>query len=49
MHLPVAEQVWKWSYRSTDLLTAMFCLSLLMFAYVFTWTMEVAEENRSFV
>jgi hypothetical protein len=49
MHLPVAEQVWKWTYRSTDLLTAMFCLSLLMFAYVFTWTMEVAEENRSFV
>jgi hypothetical protein len=49
MHLPLAEQVWKWNFRSTDLLTAMFCLSLLMFAYVFTWTMEVAEENRSFV
>jgi hypothetical protein len=24
-------------------------LSLLMFAYLFTWTMEVAKENRSFV
>jgi hypothetical protein len=49
MHLPVAEQVWKWNFHSVNLLTLMFCLSLLMFAYAFTWTMEVAEENRSFV
>jgi len=48
-HLSVAEQVWKWDFRTMDLLAVLFCLSLLMFAYVFTWTMEVAEENRSFV
>ncbi len=49
MHLSVAEQVWKWNFRTMDLLAVLLCLSLLMFAYVFTWTMEVAEENRSFV
>jgi hypothetical protein len=48
-HLPVAEQVWKWNFRPMDLLVVLFCLSLLIFAYVFTWTMEVVEENRSFV
>jgi hypothetical protein len=48
-HLAVAEQVWKWNVHTVDLLAVLFCLSLLMFAYVFTWTMEVAEENRSFV
>lgn len=48
-HLPVAEQVWQWRFQNVDLLAVLFCLSLLMFAYVFTWTMELAEENRSFV
>ena len=49
MHLPAAEQVWKWSFHNVHLLAVLFCLALLMFAYVFTWTMELAEENRSFV
>ncbi len=49
MHLPVADQVWKFRFQNGDLLAVLFCLSLLLFAYVFTWTMEVAEENRSFV
>ena len=49
MHLPATEQLWKWSFRNVDLLAILFCLALLMFAYVFTWTMELAEENRSFV
>jgi hypothetical protein len=48
-HLAADEQVWKWMFRPEDLLTILFCLALLMFAYVFTWTMEVVEENRSFV
>jgi hypothetical protein len=48
-HLPAVEQVWKWNFRAFDLQAVLFCLALLMFAYVFTWTMEVAEENRSFV
>ena len=49
MHLPATEQVWKWSFHNVHLLAVLFCLALLMFAYVFTWTMELAEENRSFV
>lgn len=48
-HLSLGEQVWKWNFRTMDLLAVLFCLTLLMFAYVFTWTMQVAEENRSFV
>ena len=48
-HLPLTEQIWKWNFRTVDLLVVLFCLSLLMFAYVFTWTMEVVEENRSFI
>ena len=48
-HLPWADQVWKWRFGVNDLMAILLCLSLLMLAYVFTWTMEVAEENRSFV
>jgi hypothetical protein len=48
-HLPLAAQVWKWNFRTMDMLAVLLCLSLLMFAYVFTWTTELAEENRSFV
>jgi hypothetical protein len=48
-HLSAAEQVWQWRFQNMDLLAVLFCLLLLMFAYVFAWTMEVAEENRSFV
>ena len=48
-HLPAAEQVWKWNFRAADLQSALLCLALLMFACVFTWTTELAEENRSFV
>lgn len=48
-HLSPAEHVWQWRFQSVDLLVVLFCLSLLMFAYAFTWTLEVAEENRSFV
>jgi hypothetical protein len=48
-HLSAAEQVWQWRFQNVDLLAVLFCLLLLMFAYVFTWTMELAEENRSFV
>ena len=48
-HLPLAEQVWRWNVRSVDLQSVLFCMALLMFAYVFTWTTELAEENRGFV
>jgi hypothetical protein len=48
-HLSNYEQVWQWRFQQFDLLAVLFCLVLLMFAYAFTWTMELAEENRSFV
>lgn len=48
-HLPAAEQVFRWRFGATDLQGVLFCLALLMFAYLFTWVLEVAEENRGFV
>lgn len=48
-HLSADEQVWKWAFGSNDLLATLLCIALLMFAYVFAWTVEVAEENRRFV
>lgn len=48
-HLPPDEQVWRWAFWSNDLLATLLCVALLMFAYVFAWTVEVAEENRRFV
>jgi hypothetical protein len=49
IHLSANEQVWKWNFRTVDMLAILFCVALLMFAYVFAWTVEIAEENRSFV
>ena len=49
IHLASNEQVWKWNFRTVDMLAILFCVALLMFAYVFAWTVEIAEENRSFV
>jgi len=49
IHLPANEQVWTWNFRTVDMLAILFCVALLMFAYVFAWTVEIAEENRSFV
>jgi len=34
---------------SSDFLGILLGLALLMFAYLFTWVLEVVEENRSFV
>lgn len=48
-HLPAAEQVFRWRFGATDLQGVLLCLALLMFAYLFTWVLEVAEENRGFV
>ncbi len=49
IHLSATEQVWKLNFRTIDMLAILFCLALLLFAYVFAWTVEIAEENRSFV
>ena len=48
-HLPAAEQVFRWRFAATDLQGVLLCLALLMFAYLFSWVLEVAEENRGFV
>ena len=48
-HLPAAEQVFRWRFAATDLQGLLLCLALLMFAYLFSWVLEVAEENRGFV
>lgn len=48
-HLPAAEQVFRWRFAASDLQGVLLCLVLLMFAYLFSWVLEVAEENRSFV
>ena len=48
-HLPVAEQVFKWSFMPTDLLATLLCAVVLCFAYMMHWAAEVAEENRGFV
>lgn len=48
-HLPAAEQVFKWRFLTDDLQAVLLCLALLMFAYLFSWVLEVAEENRGFI
>lgn len=49
VHLPMAEREWRWSLQSGDLQSLILCLSLLMFALMFSWALEIAEENRGFV
>lgn len=49
LHLPMAEREWRWSLQSGDLQSLILCLSLLMFALMFSWALEIAEENRGFV
>lgn len=48
-HLPAAEQVFRWRFDASDLQGLLLCLVLLMFAFLFSWVLEVAEENRGFV
>jgi hypothetical protein len=49
LHLPAAEQALRWRFQSADLQTFILCLALLMFAHLFIWAIDVAEENRGFV
>lgn len=49
LHLNPADQQWRWSLQSGDVLTVMFCTALLLCALMSVWTLEIAEENRSFV
>lgn len=49
LHLSPADQQWRWSLQSGDVQSAILCVALLMFALMFSWALEIAEENRSFV
>ena len=48
-HLPQAQQVFQWGLGTSDLLGMILCLTLLMFAYVYGWALDIAEENKEFV
>ena len=48
-HLSPAEQVFQWQFRSADLQAIILCGALLMFALVYHWAFEIAEENKGFV
>jgi hypothetical protein len=48
-HLPAVEQIFKWRFATSDWTAVILCMALLMFAYLFSWVLEVAEENRGFV
>jgi hypothetical protein len=49
LHLSPTDQQWRWSLQSGDVQSAILCVALLMFALMFSWALEIAEENRSFV
>lgn len=48
-HLPRAEQLFQWQFRPHDLQSILLCLALLMFALIYAWALEIAEENKRFV
>lgn len=48
-HLPLAEREWRFSLQSADIQSVMLCLALLMFGLMFSWALEIAEENQGFV
>jgi hypothetical protein len=49
LHLPPPAREWRWTVQSADIQSVILCLSLLMFAMMFAWAIEIAEENRGFV
>lgn len=49
LHLPPPAREWRWSVQSADIQSVILCLSLLMFAMMFSWALEIAEENKGFV
>jgi hypothetical protein len=49
LHLEPANRQWRWAFHSADVQSVILCLALVIFALMYAWTLEVAEENRSFV
>lgn len=48
-HLPVVDQVFKWTFYPQDLLSFMLCGVIACFAYLIYWAEDIAEENRGFI
>lgn len=48
-HLNANEQVLHWPFRASDLLSIILCLVLLVFALIYSWALEIAEENKEFI
>ena len=48
-HLSVAERLYQWQFKPADLQAIILCGALLMFALVYLWALEIAEENKGFV
>ena len=49
LHLPAEQQLFRWDVYPNDLLATILCFVLLIFAYLFAWMVEIADENRGFV
>ncbi len=48
-HLPAGQQAFRWGLGTADLLGVILCLAILMFAFVYGWALDIAEENQEFV
>lgn len=48
-HLPTELHYYRWDYFPNDVMSTMFCLVLLTFAYLHSWMAQISAENRSFV
>jgi hypothetical protein len=49
IHLDSTLRVLAWEWQMRDLMRAILTLALLMFAYVYSWMLDIAEENKGFV
>jgi hypothetical protein len=49
LHLEAAARQLEWQLTQLDILASIFCLSLLMFAYVHRWMLDIAQENAQFI
>ena len=48
-HLPASEHLLKWAFYPQDLLGLMLCGTILCFACLLTWAVEIADENKAFI
>jgi hypothetical protein len=48
-HLSRDQQLWYWGLAPSAVLGVILCLALLMFALVYVWALEIADENKGFV